>query len=447
MFSSGPNYNKLKTNLRLCSNRLKLLEKKKTETNQKARKEIAGKWDSNDDLRFVSEQKPSPLICTRFPVDQQAGSSKDPRRINNSGRRKRDLRFWSMTHSLTKLPIDLSVSGGSNGDSGDVLRLVIGSLWAGHSAERAWRWHRRGCFVDYCEFFVQRSVHLENFLLSSQWVAPRLQADVAELKVVSDMLQSKYGRPYADACRASVPPSNVSEKLQHKMSIQAPPKLLVEKYLIEIAKIFNIDYEPDQSIMQSGVRPDGFLIDLKDSNNLDGNIPAPPGPGFAAFPQPPPLPIVPNSPSNGPFTYPQLPHTNYPAPSNNAPFNYPAPTNNPPFNYPAPSNNPPFNYPGPPNFNYNNNNNNSGGGGGGMSDPHLFDAPSAPSHYSYNYNIPPNPAQSEKKDLNVNLLDVSKCSDFVTNLSSNFRFNCTNPSLAWSGWQKERRYATAVLFY
>lgn len=43
MFSSGPNYNKLKTNLRLSVNRLKLLEKKKTETNLKSRKEIAGK--------------------------------------------------------------------------------------------------------------------------------------------------------------------------------------------------------------------------------------------------------------------------------------------------------------------------------------------------------------------------------------------------------------------
>lgn len=119
------------------------------------------------------------------------------------------------------------------------------------------------------------------------------------------MLTSKYGKPYADACRASVHPANVSEKLQHKMSIQAPPKLLVEKYLIEIAKIFNIDYEPDQSIMQSDhSRPDGFLIDLNDKNNLDGNIPAPPGPGFAQFPQPPPLPIMPHPPANIPFNYP-----------------------------------------------------------------------------------------------------------------------------------------------
>lgn len=41
MFSSDANYSKLKTNLRLALNRLKLLEKKKTELAQKARKEIA----------------------------------------------------------------------------------------------------------------------------------------------------------------------------------------------------------------------------------------------------------------------------------------------------------------------------------------------------------------------------------------------------------------------
>lgn len=41
MFDSGPNYSKLKTNLRLAVNRLKLLEKKNTELALKARKEIA----------------------------------------------------------------------------------------------------------------------------------------------------------------------------------------------------------------------------------------------------------------------------------------------------------------------------------------------------------------------------------------------------------------------
>lgn len=209
------------------------------------------------------------------------------------------------------------------------------------------------------------------------WVAPRLQADVGELKVVSDMLTSKYGKPYADACRAAVHPANVADKLQSKMSIQAPPKLLVEKYLIEIAKIYNIDYEPDQSIMKSDQRgPDGFLIDLGDRNNLDGNIPAPPAPGFAAYPQPPPLPIMNHPPGNIPFHYPSLPNKNMP-----------------------------FDYPGP-----NNNNYGSGGGGGGMS-ASFSNAPSAP----FNYNIPPNPSSSvptdfasmERKDLNVNFMSVS----------------------------------------
>ena len=41
MFSSNASYTKLKTNLRLALNRLKLMEKKKTELALKARKEIA----------------------------------------------------------------------------------------------------------------------------------------------------------------------------------------------------------------------------------------------------------------------------------------------------------------------------------------------------------------------------------------------------------------------
>jgi vacuolar protein sorting-associated protein IST1 len=199
------------------------------------------------------------------------------------------------------------------------------------------------------------------------------------------MLTAKYGKPYADASRAAVHPANVSDKLQHKMSIQAPPKLLVEKYLIEIAKIYNIDYEPDQSIMQSGTRPEGFLIDFNnDKNNLDGKIPTPPGAGFAAYPQPPPLPIMPQPPANIPFNYPPQVPFNYPGPSNN---NFPGQG---PNNYP--------NYPGP------SNNNNSGNGGMPVFSNSV---PSAP--FSYNYNIPPNPSsqEPEKKDLNVNFLGVS----------------------------------------
>lgn len=40
----------------------------------------------------------------------------------------------------------------------------------------------------------------------------------------------------------------VSEKLMHKMSVQAPPKITVEKYMIEIAKYYNVEYEPDPQV-------------------------------------------------------------------------------------------------------------------------------------------------------------------------------------------------------
>ena len=33
------------------------------------------------------------------------------------------------------------------------------------------------------------------------------------------------------------------------MSPQAPPKLLVERYLMEIAKNYNVSYEPDADVM------------------------------------------------------------------------------------------------------------------------------------------------------------------------------------------------------
>ena len=47
----------------------------------------------------------------------------------------------------------------------------------------------------------------------------------------------------------------VSEKLMHKMSVQAPPKLTVEKYLIEIAKYYNVDYQPDPQVNDQCSRP------------------------------------------------------------------------------------------------------------------------------------------------------------------------------------------------
>jgi vacuolar protein sorting-associated protein IST1 len=117
----------------------------------------------------------------------------------------------------------------------------------------------------------------------------------------------KYGKPFADAARAAVGEHKVSEKLMHKLAIQAPPKLLVENYLIEIAKNYNVEYEPDPLVMQqqlerSQIGGHDMLIDLSDRNNLNGPQPV----GFIGYPQAPSLPQMPCPPATMPFNYPVI---------------------------------------------------------------------------------------------------------------------------------------------
>ena len=72
-------------------------------------------------------------------------------------------------------------------------------------------------------------------------------SDLLVPQVVADQFAAKYGKPYALACRENSV-GTVSEKLMFKLSVQAPPKLTVEKYLVEIAKYYNVDYEPDNTV-------------------------------------------------------------------------------------------------------------------------------------------------------------------------------------------------------
>eukprot|EP00094_Tigriopus_californicus_P004668 TCALIF_04491-PA protein Name:"Similar to Ist1 IST1 homolog (Mus musculus)" AED:0.39 eAED:0.39 QI:0/0.5/0.4/0.8/0.75/0.8/5/0/337 len=136
------------------------------------------------------------------------------------------------------------------------------------------------------------------------WVAPRLQTDVQELKIVSDQLAAKYGKPYAMACRENGV-GTVSQKLMHKLSVQAPPKLTVEKYMIEIAKYYNVEYEPDPQVLsQDEVYAADALIDL---------APAPPLPEKNDL----------NSPGSGSNASAPPPTNGNHGPGGYAPFNYP----------------------------------------------------------------------------------------------------------------------------
>ncbi|XP_037094488.1 IST1 homolog [Pollicipes pollicipes] len=184
MFSSGPNYNKLKTNLRLAVSRLKLLEKKKTELAQKARKEIA---------------------------DYIAADKVERAKIRVEHIIREDYLVEAM----------------------EIVECYCDLLLA-----------RMG--------LIQQMKTLDEGLAepiaSILWVTPRLQADIAELQVIASQLGTKYGQEYVQACRENSIGA-VSPKLMHKLSVQAPPKILVERYLCEIARNYNVAYGPDPQVM------------------------------------------------------------------------------------------------------------------------------------------------------------------------------------------------------
>ncbi|XP_073991159.1 increased sodium tolerance 1-like protein [Rhodnius prolixus] len=234
MFQSGTNYPRLKTNLRLAINRLKLLEKKKSELAQKARKEIAD---------YISEGK----------------------------------------YERAKIRVEHIIREDYLVEAMELIEMYCDLLLS-----------RFGLLQEMKELDPSLCEPISSLL----WVAPRLGSEVAELKMISDQLTAKYGKKYTEACRIGAMDS-ISEKLRHKLSSQAPPKILIEKYLIEIAKIYNISYDPDPQVMREYEQTKGMDALLFDSsgsgaNNLDGPRP----PGFVDFPQPPLIPDF------QPFNYP-----------------------------------------------------------------------------------------------------------------------------------------------
>ena len=83
------------------------------------------------------------------------------------------------------------------------------------------------------------------------------------LSKIAEILGHKYGKKYAEACKADAI-NNVNEKVKKRLGLEAPPKLLVEQYLIEIAKNFNVNYVPDNAVMLSSGMMSEELIQLRD---------------------------------------------------------------------------------------------------------------------------------------------------------------------------------------
>ncbi|KAI0224998.1 hypothetical protein LSAT2_024055 [Lamellibrachia satsuma] len=102
---------------------------------------------------------------------------------------------------------------------------------------------------------------LEEAVCTVIWCTPRMSSDIHELIEVSKQLCEKYGREFTIACRENKL-ETVNPKVLQKMSILAPPKKLVENYLIEIAKIYKVPFEPDFSVMYDSIPETDDLVSL-----------------------------------------------------------------------------------------------------------------------------------------------------------------------------------------
>ncbi|CAI2355371.1 unnamed protein product [Caenorhabditis sp. 36 PRJEB53466] len=214
--SWGAQYPKLKTNLRLGINRLQLLGKKKTEMAMKARTEIAD---------YIAANKP------------------DRARIR-------------VEHIIRE---DYVV------EAFEILEM-------------------------YCDLLLARFGLIEQMktlddgiaeaVISIMWAAPRLATDIAEFKTISDQLTIKYGKPFAEAARANQLeyPARVNPKIISKLGAQAPPKLLVERYMIEIAAAAGVPFVPDPDVMREDEvhQAEQILIDFKNAGGPAGPPPPPP---------------------------------------------------------------------------------------------------------------------------------------------------------------------------
>lgn len=202
---------KLRTNLRIIEQRLKLLEKKKTEMSLKSRKEIADLISAGKEDR--ARIKVECIIRDDYLVE---------------------------AYELIETFCDLLVA-------------------------------RFGLI----EMSKNIPEGLETAISTVIWATPRLQTDVNELVEIRNQFIKKYGKPYVMMCQENSN-NTVSQQVIHKLSVEAPPRHLVEQYMVEIARSFNVQFEPDPILIRAPndemnwvSSPPGWALDTNNLINLN----------------------------------------------------------------------------------------------------------------------------------------------------------------------------------
>nr|CDS26882.1 protein of unknown function DUF292 eukaryotic [Hymenolepis microstoma] len=125
----------------------------------------------------------------------------------------------------------------------------------------------------YCELLITRmnlitstvecDPGLREAIATLIWCAPRLSYDCQELLVIKNQFMIKYGKEFCQACLSN---SNhdVNPKVMQKLNVKAPPANLCEAYLVEIAKSYDVEFTPDENLLNNQPK----LIDLGEPPEL-----------------------------------------------------------------------------------------------------------------------------------------------------------------------------------
>ncbi|XP_075243244.1 uncharacterized protein LOC142337687 [Convolutriloba macropyga] len=181
---------KLKTNLKLSVNRLKLLEKKKNEQNLKARKEI-------------SEY----LQACKY----------DRARVRVEGIIREDY----LVEALEMVEMNCELLHG---------RIGILETTSNEAVP----------------------LDLEECLSNILFAAPRIYQEVAEMSEISKHLQRKFKKDVFAQLQQNCS-RKANQKLVSRLDIRPPPKALVEAYLVEIADSHKVEFKPDPLALDGSI--------------------------------------------------------------------------------------------------------------------------------------------------------------------------------------------------
>merc|ERR1712178_51108 len=263
-FGDSYNEKKLKANLKLAINRLKLVEKKKTEIALRARKEISDYIKVNKIER--SRIRVEHIIREDYLVEA--------------------LEIIEMQCDLILARVALL---GGKGKGNKVPHVSI------HEA------------ID-----------------SILWAYPQISGDCQELKIVVGQLAILFGKQYVHEVQNKSGDENphVNAKLVSRLDPSTPKAYIIETYLEAIAQAYDVEYQADPQVMAAYARQNAIkeedLINVdqdfmpKPPNNFPGNPPQPPsnpGNSGGSYPINPSMPQPPQKQPTA-FSYPSQPAQN-----------------------------------------------------------------------------------------------------------------------------------------